>query len=36
MKKILAGVALVGAVALAMTGCATDGGNGGGGGGGDD
>lgn len=33
MKKILAGVALVGAVALAMTGCATDGGNGGGDGG---
>src|SRR5690606_7195370 len=33
MKKILAGVALVGAVALSMTGCATDGGNGGGGGG---
>jgi len=32
MKKILAGVALVGAVALAMTGCASDGGNGGGGG----
>ena len=35
MKKILAGVALVGAVALAMTGCASDGGNGGGGGGDD-
>ena len=34
MKKILTGVALVGAVALAMTGCAADGGNGGGGGGG--
>jgi ABC-type sugar transport system substrate-binding protein len=36
MKKILASMALVGAVALAMTGCATDGGNGGGGGGGGD
>jgi len=36
MKKILASVALVGAAALAMTGCATDAGNGGGGGGGDD
>lgn len=36
MKKILTGVALVGAVALAMTGCAADGGNGGGGGGGGD
>jgi len=35
MKKILAGVALAGAVALAMTGCASDGGNGGGGGGDD-
>ena len=31
MKKILAGVALVGAVALAMTGCASDNGNTGGG-----
>ncbi|MCS0500297.1 ABC transporter substrate-binding protein [Protaetiibacter mangrovi] len=35
MKKILAGVALAGAVALAMTGCASDGGSGGGGGGDD-
>jgi len=33
MKKILAGVALVGAVALAMTGCASDNGGTGGGGG---
>ena len=33
MKKILAGVALAGAVALAMTGCATDAGTGGNGGG---
>ena len=36
MKKILASAALVGAVALAMTGCASDGGNGAGGGGGDE